>query len=113
VSGGGGSGRETSPGSRGDREQDCSTLRFRTTLSSPQSDVVPHVSESDRLLIDLETINEVLIISARTEAGELVGSVAGDSVHALLRCLQQGAEFQAIVLSVMDMVVDVQIEQRE
>jgi len=99
VSGGGGSGTTN---------DDCD-LRFRTTLASPNREIVAQLSVDERLTLRRDESGGYPIVVAETSAGLTAGTIV-DQLARLLECLLRGRRFTATVVKDPDggvVVVDV------
>jgi hypothetical protein len=94
MSGGGGSGGDIPPlGPRPDVP--CANLAFDTTLTSPDQAIVQTLSVGDLLSLELrQGASGRNMIAAVTTSGDLAGAIT-DRTADLIRCLQDGFEFQA------------------
>ena len=86
---------------------DCSTLTFRTTLNSPDPDVVAQLNRGDILGVRAES--DAGPIVAVTSEEEVVGSITSSQMAELLRCVDEGYTYVAIVRSISGGRVDVEV----
>jgi hypothetical protein len=106
MSGGGGGG---STGGGGDSGVDCSALQFEANVSSPQPSAVAALQVNDALTVHLEQQGATRMIALRRPNNDLVGSLT-DHLRELIRCIQEGVDFEAIVLSVQGGAVRVRVQ---
>jgi hypothetical protein len=106
MSGGTGSGR--GGGFGGDSGTDCSALRFDVFLSSVNPDALGSFEKDDRLRIELRTTPTRVLVVVLSD-GTVVGAIA-QRVRELLRCIQQGVEYWAMVKNISDGDVEVRVE---
>jgi hypothetical protein len=108
MSGSGGSG---GGGSRPDEGLvDCESLIFEAVVSSVQPDALAALLVGEILRVVLESPQGTRMIALRREAEDLlVGTLTTGSVTQLLRCIQQGVEFVAEVLSIEEGIIRVRI----
>lgn len=84
----------------------CDTLAFRTTLNSPEGDVVDDLEMTEELDVSLDDEGAVV---ARRRTGQVAGSITAN-VADLLRCLDRGRSFVAIVRSIEGGAVTVDVQ---
>ena len=96
-------------GRAGPDDGDCGKLRFPTQLASPQPAVVSMLTPGTVLAIELQDRAGVRVIVAVNDAGEVAGSIV-ERIQQLLRCLQQGFTYEAIVTAVAGGAVNVSIQ---
>jgi hypothetical protein len=97
---GGGSGRigvdgggESSPG-------DCGSLVVETTLNSPVSAVVASLKKDDKLLVEVRVgSGGVNSLVAKNAAGQIAGSLTPPSLIKILKCIENGFRYVAVVLN--------------
>jgi hypothetical protein len=93
MSGGGGTGDTPPIGPR--PEPDCSALQFEATLASPDMAVVATLVVGAVLGVDVrQGAGGRNLIAAVTPAGQIAGAIT-DRIADLLRCIQQGIDFEA------------------
>jgi hypothetical protein len=102
--GGGGGGGPVSPS-----RPDCSTLVFRTPLASPKPKVIAKLKKGDQLELIAQTAAGPAIV--QTPQGEEAGSITSRLAD-LLRCLDEGYKYVAIVMSITGGNVEVEIRPR-
>ena len=90
-------------------DDDCGRLRFQTQLASPVASVVNVLSVGAVLTIELQERSGVRVIVAVSDSGDVAGSVV-DRIHQLLRCLQSGYSYRAVVVRVLGGAVGVTVE---
>lgn len=108
MSGSGGSGGE-SGGWPESGDVDCEGLDFETNLSSLQPEVVRQLREGLVLDVGLDSERARVVV---THESRVVGTITGANLGPLLRCLQQGHEFEAVLNSVDGGDVRVQVRSR-
>lgn len=90
-SGGGGGPPERPPA-------DCESFILRTHLNSPQPPIVRGLRKGDVLPVQLHQVaagrNAVVALDAK---GNVAGSITGPGLGTLIRCLQDGYAFVAVV----------------
>lgn len=98
MSGGGGSGGGPGGGfDPGGPQTPCDELEFRTSIASPQAAAADLEIEEELVVVLVS--GPPASINLEREGGETVGSLTS-RVPELLRCLQQGVQFAAVVESV-------------
>lgn len=107
MSGGGGGSGGTGGGGGGGPSQDCSTLIFRTVLSSPKPAVVKKLSVNDRLSIDKR--GDAGPAVAVTSGGEDAGSITSTKLGQMLACIDDGYKYEATVTKVNGGSVEVEV----
>jgi hypothetical protein len=85
-------------GGGGEEEQNCEDLRFHTSLNSPEPSVVAKLATKDVLRLEQRTEGGPLL--AVTKSNKVAGSIAGGLLLRLLRCIESGHEFEAVVTKV-------------
>ena len=91
---------------------ECDQLIFETTLSSPQMPVVATLSAGHSLDVALRIEGDTRMIAAML-SDAVVGTITEKRYLAsLIRCLQQGGEFSAGVISVEASIVRVEVHPR-
>lgn len=87
---------------------ECAKLAKVTTLNSAIPKVVKTLRPDDVLLVDLDSRGSGRV-EARTQHGDLAGSITYSGVSALRKCIEEGWRFVAIVRSVTggDITVEV------
>ena len=85
----------------------CDDLRFETNLASPVEEVVERLVGGAELVVSLEEGVVQPVVVARLEDDE-VGSIV-ERLRDLIRCLQMGRSFVAIVRTVDDGIVRVEV----
>lgn len=95
------SGSSTGPSSYGggpSKETDCELLAFEVGLASPQASVVTQVQVGDSLEVVIDTSGTNPTIAVMKDADAL-GAIIGSRMEDLYRCIQEGHNYQAEVLS--------------
>ena len=103
-SGGGGGG-----GGRVNDETPCDRLRFDALLTNPQPGTVGTVTVNEVLDILLNTLQNVLVVEVRKH-DQLVGGLAGPDATRLRNCMNEGHQYNAVVLLVNGGQVRVRVE---
>ena len=102
MGGGGGGGQPPAP-------IPCDSLQFDATVTSVDEDVAQAVAPNDSLTVGLQPsgdqFNTVVLI---TDGGQVLGSLT-TRVFDILRCLEDGATFQADVVEVEQELIRVQV----
>jgi hypothetical protein len=106
MSGGGG---DRGPSGSGDSGVDCRELRFETTVSSPQPAAVANLQADEVLTIGIEQQATNRMVAVRDSNGDLVGSLT-DHLRELIRCIQEGVDYEATVLSIQGGAVRVRVQ---
>lgn len=91
-----------------DSGRDCDALTFVTTLSSPAPDVIGQLSEDDQCAIQLRDEQGVRVLAVVADDGRIAGTLTSH-VPELIRCIQQGYEYVAEVLSISGGAVRVRV----
>lgn len=108
MSGGGGSGGSYSPPDTGVR---CASLKFDAPLQSVDPDAVQRLIERDELTVRLGTADGASVVEVVTAGGDYVGALI-DRIADLLRCIQDGYEYVANVVSIDRGDVRVRVQAR-
>ena len=102
---GGGSGRISfggmgGSGGGGEPSPDCASLVVETTLNSPDDAVVASLTKGDRLTVEIHVdgIGASSLV-AKNSAGQIAGSLTPPSLIIILKCIQNGFRYVAIVLN--------------
>jgi hypothetical protein len=104
------SGSSGYPGSSAPASTDqpnCTRYVSETVLSSPAPAIITGLRQGDRLHIEFDSPPNERIIIARTDDGQIAGSITGDS--RLRACMVGGYRYVAIVQSVSGGACKVQI----
>jgi hypothetical protein len=114
---GGGSGRISfggggGSGGGGESSPDCGSLIVETTINSPVSAVVASLTKGERLTVEIHVgANGVNSLVAKNGAGLVAGSLTPPDLLKILKCIQNGFQYVAIVLNdVAGAVVRVRIQ---
>ncbi|MDB5121839.1 MAG: hypothetical protein JWN56_3057 [Sphingobacteriales bacterium] len=94
MSGGGGG---YMPEIKSNQDVDCNKLSMVTSLSSPVSHVILNTKVGDELEIQLITPASLQVFNAN---GELVGSLLVTQRDRIIKCINEGVKFVAIVLKI-------------
>lgn len=87
---------------------DCASLIFSTTLNSPNPDVISGLEIDQVLKVRRPDPTERRILAV-TEDGQTAGSITHGKQADLLRCLEEGRSFVAIVKNVAGGACEVQV----
>lgn len=104
--GGGGGGGGLSPSSG----VDCARLVIRTTLNSPDPKVVGKLKKGDQLSIEVQGTRGPVVV--KNSAGQVAGSITAQQLLDLIKCIDDGYEYVAIVREVAGGKVDVEIRPK-
>ena len=104
--GGGGGGGGPSPPS----SIDCALLVFRTTLNSPNNQVVSSLKKNNELTIEVQSERGPVVV--KNDLGQIAGSITSQQMLDLIRCIAEGFEYVAIVRNVSGGQVDVEIRPK-
>lgn len=104
--GGGGGGGGPSPPSG----IDCLRLVIRTTLNSPNPAVVKKLKKNDVLTIDVQGPRGP--VAALDGTGQTAGTITAQELLDLIKCIDDGFEYVAIVRDVSGGKVDVEIRPK-
>ena len=104
MSGGGSYGGD---GGGPDEGVNCNTLHFRTSLNSPDPAVIFTLKVKDVLTLAQRRADGPLLAIA--PSGKVAGSIAGSLLLQLLRCIENGHEYTAVVIKVTGGNVEVEI----
>lgn len=98
----------TSGGGTAGGTVDCSSINFKTNLSSPKAQVVSRISTGERLDIEVQTHNnnEVVVVVYK---GELAGGLTSPYVQKLRECVNSGHSYCAEVVKVVGGQVTVNV----
>lgn len=107
-----GSGSSTGGGGVSTDDYDCLRYIERVHLSSPSPEVVLLLSIGETLEVRLAQRSNVTIIEAATSRGEIAGSLIPGSMARLINCLSQGIHYIAVILSIDNGSVRVEIRPR-
>lgn len=94
----GGAGAGGSGGQEGE-DDPCARLSFSSTLDSPEPDVVNDFEPGVELDVVLTEEDGTLVVVARTEDGEIAGTITNE-LPDLIRCLRGDRAFVAVVREV-------------
>ena len=94
-------------GSGPDEEVTCDTLRFRTSLNSPDPAVISTLKVKDELRLTQRSVNDPLLAIA--PSGKVAGSIAGSLLLKLLRCIEEGYKYKGVVIKVTGGNVEIEI----
>ena len=88
----------------------CASLSKVTTLNSPVPSVVSTLSVNDELLVRVDPAGSSRV-EAHTRAGAVAGSITFSGIGALIKCIEDGWEFIAIVQKIAggDVTLEVRI----
>jgi hypothetical protein len=90
---GGAGGGESSP-------DDCGSLVVETTLNSPVSAVVASLKKGEKLLVEIHIgAGGVNSLVAKNAAGKTAGSLTPPSLIKILKCIESGFQYVAVVLN--------------
>jgi hypothetical protein len=89
---------------------DCTRLAKELILSSPQPQVIRSLRQGEILEIDFDAPPGDKVIVAKTQRGQIAGSVTGE--QRLRTCMIEGYRYVAEVLSVSGGACRVQIRYR-
>jgi hypothetical protein len=109
MSGGGGGGG----GGDFDRPAtDCSRLRFEAHVASPVAAVLSALTVGE--VLDVAQVNQSGTVSVvlNKKNGQRVGGLASPQVAQLRKCMDDGFDFQAVVLSINGAQVRVRVEPK-
>jgi len=98
MSGSGSSGIGVGGGNIG-TEEDCSKIFESTVLNSPNPDILEKLKPDDELEVSILDEAGNLSLVAKYE-GEIAGSITTASVAQIIKCIQDGNDFVAIVISI-------------
>lgn len=90
--GGGGGGDDSYP-------SPCDSIRFDAQLTSPQAAVVSSLKAGDILDVALSSLKGQTIVQV-LKGGQIAGGLTGPDASRLRRCLDEGHNYSATVLSV-------------
>lgn len=91
--------------------QDCTSLVFQTPLNSPNPDVANQLSIGLTLTLQLRTVaNRVQVVALYGE--EVAGSITAAELPALVRCMNDGVLFVAIVHEIRGGLILVNVMSR-
>jgi hypothetical protein len=96
-------------GGAGPDDDDCGKLRFQTQLASPIPTAVSALAPGDVLTIELQDRGGVRVIAAVNASGQVAGSIV-ERIQQLLRCLQQGVTYEAVVSAIAGGAVGVLVQ---
>lgn len=106
MSGSGGGGGYYEPGSG------CEGLVEKTVLNSPVATVLARLKAEDRLLLEVKTNKGNKIVVAVSKK-QVAGSITIARLPVLIKCIESGHGFVAIVISVKSGRCEVQIESAD
>lgn len=90
-----------------DEGVNCNSLRFRTSLNSPVPAVIATLKVKDELTLAQKKADGPLLAIA--PSGAVAGSIAGSLLLQLLRCMEEGHGYKAVVIKVTGGNVEVEI----
>ncbi len=106
MSGPGGGGPTPSPGEM----PDCAKVNHKTSLASPDPDVVQGLSVGDILDMQLQDSDGPILVLDK--GGQVAGSIVSNLTARLIHCMNDGFEYVAIVQKVDGGRCDVQIRSK-
>ena len=98
-----GPGGGTFDGPSEDSGRKCDELRFETAIASPNPNVIENLSLGDVLEIEIRE-GAIALVHRTGIAGSIV-----QNVPELIRCLQQGYEFEGEIKSIRGGRVDIEV----
>lgn len=90
---------------------DCSRLEFEAAVNSPVKEVVDSLGLEDICVLQLVREEAVRLVVVSTQDGDRVGTITA-RLPDLFRCIQQGAAFEAVVLSIDGGSIRVKVRPR-
>jgi hypothetical protein len=90
----------------------CASLKFDAPLQSVDPDAVRSLTEGDELTVRLGTADGASVVEVVTAGGDYVGALI-DRIADLLRCIQDGYEYVATVISIDGGDVRVRVRARQ
>lgn len=87
----------------------CHSLKFTTSISSPQFPAIQTVQLGDILPVQIQLLGGVQAVAV-LKNGIVVGGLVGGKVNRLRECLLQGSLFQATVVAANGALVQVEVE---
>lgn len=108
MSGGGNYGGDGGGG--GQEDLKCEDLRFHTSLNSPDPDIVTKLALKE--VLKLEQRKEGGPLLAITRSKKVAGSIAGSLLLRLLRCIEEGHEYEAVVVKITGGNVEVEVHHK-
>jgi hypothetical protein len=81
----------------------------RTQVNSPKAGVIKHIQVNDVLTVKLLTEAGQKLLVAETDRGETAGSLTPRHLPELIRCIQAGHRYIAVVLRVLGGIVEVEV----
>ena len=105
MSGSGGGGPY---GGSGFRETGCDIVE-QVPLNSVQADVLTELQTNQALVVELR---DNALVAAVSAGGEVAGSLTPSSLAALIRCIEKGHEYSAVVTRISGALVEVEIRPR-
>jgi hypothetical protein len=108
MSGGGGSGGSYSPPDTG---VSCANLKFDAPVQSVDPGAVQQLAEGEDLAVRLGTADGASVVEIVTGGGDYVGALI-DRIADLLRCIQDGYQYVATVVSIDGGDVRVRVQAR-
>jgi hypothetical protein len=105
-----GSGGGDGGGGGGESGFSCSTLRYKTTLNSPVPTVITYLKPKD--ILNLEQRKKPDGPLYAVAKGHVAGTIAGAMLIQLLKCIEDGFEYEAVVIKVVGGNVEVEVRPR-
>lgn len=75
----------------------CERLTFRATINSPQPAIIGRLTVGDILLVQLQTTPTPAVVVLHN--GAIAGALTGPKVNELVKCIQNGFQYQAEVMA--------------
>lgn len=85
----------------------CESLTAKVPLNSPDPKVIGALKPQDILQVRLQKAGGPVLVVTKT--GKVAGSITSTLLARLIRCIEQGFEYEAVVLSVKGAMCEVQI----
>jgi hypothetical protein len=93
----------------GGDDTQCDRLRFEAQIATPQSGVLPKITERDVLIVELRMENNTPIVILKK--GELlIGGLAGGMIQKLRECLLKNVPFKATIKKIDGAQITVFVE---
>jgi hypothetical protein len=85
----------------------CSDLRFHTSLNSPVPEVVETLKPKDVLTLERRKSDGPVLAVNRKK--QIAGSIAGGLLLRLIKCMESGYDYEAVVMKVTGGNVEVEV----
>ena len=87
----------------------CGKLHFKTPLNSPNATVIKTLKKDDELDVKLQGPNGPVVVEKK---GAVAGSITSSYLIHLIKCMQGGHAYIAIVMGINGGICDVEVRAK-